>query len=242
MFLSNWLLPLTNGGWFGGRVNIQMAILCSIYPWAIMCNWGYGFETTGIFSLIVGMLAISEVVTMCRFPKNQTYLAYRIGWSISFLAYILAAAVATTYIRHDSGGPFLLWMTVVIIATDIGAITVGKFAGKILGHKPKPVSKKWLGEGKTWPGSIGGIIIGSFIGWISGEILVNFWDIDTIEISPPVALVCSAAICGDILESFFKRQLDWKDSSRLLGGHGRFLDRFDGYFSTMIFSAIWLYS
>jgi phosphatidate cytidylyltransferase len=43
---------------------------------------------------------------------------------------------------------------------------------------------------------------------------------------------------GDLLESKLKRTFQVKDASRLIPGHGGFLDRFDGYLTAMPAAAL----
>ena len=43
------------------------------------------------------------------------------------------------------------------------------------------------------------------------------------------------SIFGDLIESYFKRKNNLKDSSEFLPGHGGFFDRFDSFISSIIF-------
>ena len=43
------------------------------------------------------------------------------------------------------------------------------------------------------------------------------------------------AFIGDLIQSYYKRQSNIKDSSSLLPGHGGFFDRFDSFILVLIF-------
>ena len=64
--------------------------------------------------------------------------------------------------------------------------------------------------------------------------LIKDFKINFIELMLIVNLTIVISICGDLLESFFKRKNNIKDSSKYLPGHGGFFDRFDSFIASII--------
>ena len=111
---------------------------------------------------------------------------------------------------------WLLWLILVVVATDIA----GYFAGRALGGP-----KFWpaISPKKTWSGTAAGWISAAVVGLIF--LLITDAGRDLIWISAAVAF---ASQMGDIAESAVKRRCGVKDSSNLIPGHGGLFDRFDG--------------
>ncbi len=68
---------------------------------------------------------------------------------------------------------------------------------KLLGKYNRPISAKWLGEGKTIGGFFFGLLIGSLVGFLQGALLLGF-------------LLSLGALTGDIFGSFIKRRIGLK--------------------------------
>lgn len=101
---------------------------------------------------------------------------------------------------------------------DTGAMHFGKLLGK---HKLSPV----ISPKKTIEGLIAGILTGTAAGfavYYGFDFNMPFWHL--FIIGPLV--VCFAHI-GDLTASMTKRAARVKDSSKLIPGHGGYLDRFD---------------
>ena len=84
-----------------------------------------------------------------------------------------------------------------------------------------------LSPGKTWEGFVAGsaaAIFVTFVGFYQDrDHFLVVWQ----AIVLGVVIAISEAI-GDLFESALKRDLEVKDTGRLLGGHGGMLDRIDG--------------
>jgi phosphatidate cytidylyltransferase len=76
----------------------------------------------------------------------------------------------------------------------------------------------------AWEGFIGGAVVAI----IAGVVMSRFFDIMNIwQWAGMAAVVVMAGTLGDLVESSMKREMEIKDSSNILPGHGGMLDRFD---------------
>ena len=118
---------------------------------------------------------------------------------------------------------FGFWAVMAVLFTVFAADTGAFFFGRTLGrHRMAPA----ISPNKSWEGFVGGVFAA-----IGMAFVILYKDRDeflTIPESLVLGLVIAlAAVLGDLFESAVKRDLDVKDSGRVLGGHGGMLDRLD---------------
>ena len=117
----------------------------------------------------------------------------------------------------------------IVISFDIFSYLVGNFFGKHTLTKFSP--------NKTIEGLIGGIIVSFitailFLYYFNTNININIYSILFI------ILIILSAFIGDLIESYFKRKNNLKNSSKILPGHGGVFDRFDSFLFSIIFYSI----
>jgi phosphatidate cytidylyltransferase len=140
--------------------------------------------------------------------------------------YVGLAGIALIWLRHDplAGLPNILFLLLVVWASDVGAY----LAGRLLGG---PRLAPRISPGKTWAGACGGLLAAVAMGYI---VAVCFWlSSGGAGLSWRIAVVAVAlgfaSQLGDLLESAIKRHFGVKDSGRLIPGHGGLFDRLDGF-------------
>lgn len=120
----------------------------------------------------------------------------------------------------------LFFLIVIVSSHDTGSYIVGSSFGK------RSIAKT-ISAGKTWEGFFGGYIFACFS---FGFMLYGKGYHCSIPIFLAFTLiVCFLSLCGDLFESWLKRQANVKDSGHILPGHGGFLDRFDGIMFAAVF-------
>lgn len=140
------------------------------------------------------------------------------------LASVSLTLLATLYVslfallpslRSVADGRWFFFTLFCVWAGDTAAYYVGQALGK---HKLSSLS-----PGKTWQGLIGGwifaVLVGLALGW--------YWNIPLRDAASLAFLIGVAAAGGDLIESFWKRELGVKDLGAIFPGHGGILDRCD---------------
>jgi phosphatidate cytidylyltransferase len=198
------LRPLVIAGYLGfvlALLGIQLGGL----PWFVG-------GTLSTFVLMFVAFALSDVRTSATSSFGATVLG--VVWVGGGLGCLLL-------IRDLPEHGFVAVMAVLftVFAADTGAFFVGRAFGR---HKLAPA----ISPGKSWEGFAGGVAAAVLVSF-----LVLYGDRDDF-LTIPQSLVLGAAIAiasalGDLFESAVKRDLQVKDSGRLLAGHGGMLDRLD---------------
>jgi phosphatidate cytidylyltransferase len=117
----------------------------------------------------------------------------------------------------DEGRLATFTVLLAVWAGDIGAFFAGRMIGR---HKLAPS----LSPGKTWEGFLFGTAATIFVSFVA------LYKQDYLSIGESIllgAVIAVAGPLGDLFESAVKRDMQVKDSGRLLAGHGGMLDRLD---------------
>ena len=119
------------------------------------------------------------------------------------------------WVRATHGQGTAWWIVILVVVSDV----LGYFVGRSLGGP-----KFWpaISPKKTWSGTAAGWIGAALLGLIL--VILGRAGPGVIVIGPVLAF---AGQMGDIAESWIKRRVGVKDSSRLIPGHGGLMDRFD---------------
>jgi phosphatidate cytidylyltransferase len=203
------LRPLVLAGYAG-------ALAALLGAWLGGAEWMLGGFTLTLL-LAFGLYGIAETRQTGTITIGSTVLG--VAWIALGLGHLLL-------LRDIPGHGDLALITVLlaVFAADTAAYLVGRLVGR---HKLAPS----LSPAKTWEG---------FVAGTAAAVAVSFFALyeqGFLDIPQSLALggaIAVAGAAGDLFESALKRDLQVKDSGRLLGGHGGMLDRIDA----LLFAAV----
>ena len=181
-----------------------------------------GLQLGGIDWMLGGLLA-TFVLAFVVYGLGGVRQAATTSFGITVLGVTWVGAGIGCLLLIRDIPEFGFWAVMAVLFTVFAADTGAFFVGRTLGrHRMAPA----ISPNKSWEGFVGGVFAA-----IGMAFVILYKDRDeflTIPESLVLGLVIAlAAVLGDLFESAVKRDLDVKDSGRVLGGHGGMLDRLD---------------
>ena len=184
-----------------------------------------------LFAALAGFIIAGMIREVFVISKDKSD---RILWTI----YILFFGVVLFLLAFAGGrfsGKMLLCLFIIIWSSDVGAFCVGSLLGQ------KACSRKLapdISPNKSWAGFWGGLLFA-----ITSSVILNHTALMDLNIAGCIilaVLVHSFGVCGDLLESKFKRKCGVKDSGNIIPGHGGLLDRFDSSMAAIPAAGLYL--
>ncbi len=178
-------------------------------------------------SILAGLAVLIATTTFLRLSPLA-----RVGMAAAvYFGVLLAHAPALA--RLEDGREWVLIAVLGTFAADTGAYAVGSLFGR---HKIAPR----ISPAKSLEGLAGGMLASA--GAVAALVAI---------VDPGMAVWAGALLglamgaagaAGDLLESWFKRRADVKESGRLIPGHGGILDRIDSLapnLAVVYLAALW---
>jgi len=199
---------LVNGGHLAREtIPTGLAILAAV--WLVRFQSGFMWP---LMAILLGGVGAALVSALRKLPAR-----WPIPWHAFGALYVGLPVLTLVMLRDTPRGAAIVGALFVAVWTaDTGALLCG---GLIGGPKLAPL----LSPNKTWAGFLGGTIAAAiaealYIALLGGHI--------------PTAVafgifIALAGHCGDLFESWVKRQFRAKNTGRLIPGHGGILDRID---------------
>ena len=182
------------------------------------------FEGVSWREALIGLFAFYLIALEVTRPnQNSMNTVIYTFFGYFYIPWLLGFGVT---LRYTPDGVLGLWYLMLpmlaIIASDVGAYTVGKLFGK---HKLAPQ----LSPNKTLEGAFGGLGLAIFTVSLSAYGLERWLNlrVDLYDALLFSILVASSAQLGDLFESLIKRWAGVKDAGTVIPGHGGALDRID---------------
>ena len=177
------------------------------------------------FTIMAGLACLVLMSEWIRMVKGRN----RLFWLPFGAVYVAIPCVALIglyeFPASEGGKPAstLLYLLLVIMATDTGAY----FSGKIIGGAKLLPS---ISPNKTWAGLLGGMAAAGAVSYLlSPYVPYPAEGLGAVCFGATLAFLAQT---GDYFESWLKRRAGLKDSGNILPGHGGLFDRMDGFMLT----------
>ena len=206
---------------------------------------GHGLASGALEMLVAAACAAWLLIAVL--VLRGAHRGARVPQAVSTLLalFLLTAAWFALMRLMDDGFVYLLSVLAIVWLADIAAYFAGRQWGR---RKLAPA----ISPGKTWAGvggAVAAVLAGALLLARFAPDVPAFSTLLQQRLAPVAAMAVLAAlvalsIIGDLFESLLKRQVNAKDSGRLLPGHGGVLDRIDALIAVLPAAALldlWLH-
>ena len=192
--------------------NLLIRLFTSLFLIFFLLIFIYYFEEYIPFAIIlIYSMIFYEILFFFKNKKRRSF--------VLFLYVFISLISLEIYIIYFYEKVLFLYFILLISCFDISSYIFGTLFGK------KRILPK-ISPNKT----IFGVVAGLFITLIISLSFNNLFYIFTFRTAIVFsALIILFAFIGDVIESFYKRRFEIKNSSNILPGHGGIFDRLDSF-------------
>jgi phosphatidate cytidylyltransferase len=203
-----------------------IGVLCGL-----ALSW-YMFFRAGVYANMFLTLALMAIMGLELTRRDTKMAVYHVSTTILGVIYVAFLTSHIVLLRelpllidvpYSLGSSFVFLAFVVTWSSDTGAYFVGTLVGR------RPLLPR-ISENKTREGAVGGMafaIVGALVSKYTFAGYLAVWQALLLGILGSVV-----GLAGDLVESMIKRDVDIKDASETIPGHGGVLDRFDSLLFT----------
>jgi len=209
--------------WEWGHIVREAAVDTSLVVHALAAGLATILAAFGQGVLALVALAMGALIVM-PLSFGRSGLISAIG-----VVYVGLPSVVLVWLRGDESYGFaaVLFVLLSVWAMDTFALIGGRAIG---GPRMWPA----ISPNKTWAGLVSGMVAGAMMGSLFATAIGAQWP----QLAMLGLVLGGFSQCGDLAESALKRHYNVKDSSRLIPGHGGFLDRLDGLVAAAMLSGL----
>ena len=174
---------------------------------------------------IVSGLSLSLLLPVILYHNERIYNV-RDAFYLLGGVFFLGFAMSLFYMYRVNSLSLIIFLFLITITTDSFAY----FTGRLIG---KTKLLEAISPNKTWEGTIGGSVMGTFICTVYYLTVIDP-NAPTFSIILIILLLSVVGQLGDLFFSSIKRRFKIKDFSNLMPGHGGVLDRLDSIIFVML--------
>ena len=197
----------------GFRLNRTVTVLG-----ALAISWDvYSTRGEDIPLILFGTLVLTLVLGLFGKDRETSFIVVSLTlFGVFFVGFCISCILLIR--QFPAGADLAILLFLVVWVCDTAAYFVGLVFGR---HKLLP----HISPNKTVEGTAAGLM-----GAYAAAVCAKLTFLPGLSMINSIAVGTIAGVLGqlgDLIESAFKRGMEVKDSSRILPGHGGFLDRFD---------------